>query len=122
MHKLKWNGTDLKTRLQIISVLILLSGISSSALIYLGDLSSPDSAQSYQAADGFVYHAKPEDSKAYIHDLKLYGGKANVFADKFTRWFEGLWHGKSLAFTLAFITISIATLLLIIAKRLSSDL
>jgi hypothetical protein len=32
-----------------------------------------------------------------MYDLELYGGKAAVLADEFTRWFAGLWHGKSLA-------------------------
>jgi hypothetical protein len=37
--------------------------------------------------------------------LELYGGKANVLADELRRWFIGLWHGKSLALTLACIAI-----------------
>lgn len=115
---MKWKNTDLKTRLYLISALILLAGISSSALIYITALSDSGS----ESADGFVYHAKPEDSKTYIHDLKLYGGKANVFADRFVRWFEGLWHGKSLAFTVTGIAVFASSLLLVIAKRLPPEL
>ena len=50
----------------------------------------------------------PEDSKKYLRDLELYGGKANVLMDQFRRWFMGLWHGKSLAYTIAGITIFIS--------------
>lgn len=41
----------------------------------------------------------------YLHDLELYGGKANLLADELMRWFAGLWHGESLAYTIGCITI-----------------
>ena len=47
----------------------------------------------------------PEDSKQYLRSMELYGGKANVLADEFRRWFVGLWQGKSLAFIIACTTI-----------------
>ena len=47
----------------------------------------------------------PDDSKQYLRDLELYGGKANVVADQFRRWFAGLWQTKSLAFIIAGATI-----------------
>jgi hypothetical protein len=50
----------------------------------------------------------PEDSKKYLRDLQLYGGKANVLMDELRRWFVGLWHGKSLAFTIACISIFVS--------------
>ena len=37
--------------------------------------------------------------------MGLYGGKANVLANEFRRWFVGLWCGKSLAFTVGCISI-----------------
>jgi hypothetical protein len=57
-----------------------------------------------------------------MHDLELYGGKANVLANDFMRWFVGLWHGKSLAFTIACITILISFGFVFVANRLSSHL
>ena len=53
-----------------------------------------------------------KESKKFTHDLELYGGKANVIADKFARWFDGLWHGQSLAFTVAVLTVIISSRLL----------
>ncbi len=41
------------------------------------------------------------ESKKYLHDLEVYGGRANVLQDEFRRWFDGLWHGRSLAGTVA---------------------
>ncbi len=59
-----------------------------------------------------VASARPEDplneqltSKKYLHDLEVYGGKANVLAAEFRDWFAGLWYGKNLAFTIAVLTV-----------------
>jgi hypothetical protein len=56
--------------------------------------------------------ARPEDpladqhsSKKYLHDLEVYGGKANVLASEFREWFAGLWYGRNLAFTIAALTL-----------------
>ena len=56
--------------------------------------------------------ARPEDplneqltSKKYLHDLEVYGGKANVLAAEFRDWFAGLWYGRSLAGTIAVLTV-----------------
>jgi len=56
--------------------------------------------------------ARPEDpltdqlnSKKYLHDLEMYGGKANVLASEFREWFAGLWYGRNLAFTIAALTV-----------------
>jgi hypothetical protein len=61
------------------------------------------------------------NSKMYIHDLEVYGGKANVLADEFRRWFDSLWQGKSLASTVACITIFISFGLAFVAYNLPPD-
>jgi hypothetical protein len=99
-----WKTTNLQTRLYLISVIILLIGLSSSIWIYL-TVENSKNFFGYEIAGGNAYLIMPENSKKYIHDLNLYGGKAAVLADEFNRWFVGLWHGKSLAFTVAFITV-----------------
>jgi hypothetical protein len=45
------------------------------------------------------------ESKKYLHDLEMYGGKANVLAAQFRDWFAGLWSGTNLAWTIAALTI-----------------
>jgi len=47
----------------------------------------------------------PMQTKQYVHDLEVYGGKANVLAAQFREWFVGLWEGKNLAYTVAFSTV-----------------
>jgi tetratricopeptide (TPR) repeat protein len=64
----------------------------------------------------------PEDSKKYLRDLELYGGKANVLLDELRRGFMGLWHGKSLAFTVACISIFISFGIFYTANHLPSHL
>lgn len=107
--------TKLKTGLHIITAIVLLAGLGSAVLIYL--TAENESEENY----GYELLA-PGNSKRYIHDLELYGGKANVLADKLTNWFTGLWHGRSLAFTVAFITIFISCWLFVVARQLPSDL
>lgn len=52
--------------------------------------------------DGSTYYLDhPEYTKKYVRDLELYGGKANVLADRFTRWVSSLGEGKNLAYLLA---------------------
>jgi hypothetical protein len=95
-------------RLNLISAIVLLVGLSIAVLIYL--LAGDDSygVLGYEGGNGSVYPINPEDSKQYLRDLELYGGKANVLADQFRRWFGSLWHGRSLAFIVAGTTIIVS--------------
>jgi len=95
---MKWKDRNLQTRLYLIAAIILLVGMGSAILIDLTAENASDSALIHQF----------EQSKRYRHDLELIGGKGNVLADEFYRWFEALWHGRSLAFIVAGITILIA--------------
>ncbi len=100
------------TRLYVITAVILLVGLVSAGLIYL----------TADAPPGGFSGIDPEYSKMYTHDLELYGGKANVLASEFSRWFAGLWHGRSLACTVAFITVFSALGFFLGAKYLNCDL
>jgi hypothetical protein len=115
---MKWRTANLHAFLYLVSGIILLAGLGSSVLIY--ELSGDRSASvlGYEDAGGSVYPILPEDSKQYLRGLELYGGTANVLADELRRWFAGLWHGKSLAFTVAFITILVSAAIFYIARGL----
>jgi len=103
-----WKFPDRHTGLNLISAIILLVGLGGASLIYQRAVNDANRVLGYEARDGSLYPIMPEDSKQYLRDLELYGGKANVLADEFRRWFIGLWHGKSLAFILACTTIFIS--------------
>jgi hypothetical protein len=94
----------LRTRPHLIPAVILLVGLGSAVVIYLTASNDSRDIAGYEEAGGYLYPISPEDSKAYMRNLELFGGKTNVLAREFIRWFDGLWHGKSLAFTVAFIT------------------
>jgi len=104
---------DPRTILRLIGAAILLVGLAGSILIYLTAANEEDAS-----VYGEISGAKPQDTKMYRHELELYGGKANVIAIDFARWFRGLWHGKALAFTVACITVFISYGCFFAAKRM----
>jgi hypothetical protein len=106
-RNMKWK-IDLPICLNIISVIILLVGLGSAVLIYQRAVNDSNSVLGYEEGGGSVYPVRPEDSKMFLRDLELYGGKANVLAYQLRSWFVRLWHGKSLAFTVACITIVVS--------------
>lgn len=117
---MKWKIVDQRTSLYFIGAIILLVGLGSAAFIYQATMNDSSSASGYEVVGGFIYPSGGENSKKYMHDLELYGGKSAVLADEFMRWFAGLWHGTSLAFTVTFITIVISLGFFLAAAKLSS--
>jgi hypothetical protein len=111
--------TRLQARLYLICAIILLVGLGSASLIYLTAGNDSGDVLGYEMVGGEVYQIRPEESKMYKHDLEVYGGKASVLADEFMRWFVGLWHGKSLAITIACISILVSCGFFFVAYRLS---
>jgi hypothetical protein len=99
---------DLHTLLNIISAVVLLVGLGSALWIYRTAENHSSGVLGYEEEGGSVYPIVPEDSKKYLRDLELYGGKANVLMDELRRGFAGLWHGKLLAFTVGCITIFVS--------------
>lgn len=99
---------DPRIRHKLVTFLLLLAGLGSALAIYL----TAGTSEEIGMVEEF------EGSKRYVHDLELYGGKANVIADQFARWFDGLWHGQSLAFTVAFLTVVISVGYFLVATRL----
>ena len=104
-------STDPKKRVELVTATILSVGFGSALLIYL-TAGEPDENPLIDQL---------ENSKAYRRSLELYGGKANLLAADFSRWIDALWHGKSLAFTVAFIAAVIAALYYFFASPLPPD-
>jgi hypothetical protein len=94
--------------LNLISAIILLVGLGGAVFIYQTAANNSNSVLGYEEGGGSVYPITPENSKMFLRDLELYGGKANVLAYQFRSWLVGLWHGKSLAFTVACIAIVVS--------------
>ena len=115
---MKRESADLRESLILISAIILLVGLGSAILIYQTAGDDSDSVLGYEIVGGTAYPIRPEDSRTYIRNLELYGGKAAVVVDDFRRWFGELWHGKALAFTVAGICIFISLVIFFVANRL----
>ena len=122
MDNMNWKVADLRESLILIGAIIMLVGLGSAVLIYQSAGDDSDNVLGYEIIGGSAYPIRPEDSRTYRRDLELYGGKAAVIADDFSRWFVGLWHGKSLAFTVAVISIFISLGFFFAANRLLSRL
>jgi hypothetical protein len=83
-----------RTWLNLLGALILAAGLGSAAWIYQrAETSQP---------------VMLENTKLYSHNLEVIGGKFVVIMDDFSRWFAGLWQGKSLAVMIGGATIIIA--------------
>ena len=82
-------------RLKYITRAILAVGFGAAVWLYFVERARPENPLGYD----------PLETKQYLHDLELYGGKANVLAAELREWFVGLWYGRNLPFTIAVITI-----------------
>jgi hypothetical protein len=83
-----------RSRLRRLAAVILSVGLGSAVAVYFAAGPDSDNPLGYD----------PMQTKSYLHDLELYGGKANVLAAEFREWFTGLWMGRNLAFTIAVLT------------------
>ncbi len=96
----------MKTRLYQIAAIILLIGLVGSVGIYLYAEKNVESSMISQF----------ENSKRYRHDLELTGGKGIVALSNVMKWFEGLWEGEDLAFTIAGLSIFSSLVVFLIAR------
>ncbi len=85
-------------RLRFFAAVILVLGLASGISIYLNAAPPTGDALGYN----------PEESKQYLRAMELYGGKANVLAAELRQWFNSLWHGRRLAYTVASATVLLA--------------
>jgi hypothetical protein len=92
---MKWARRDPQARIRAVTRAILVLGFAAAVVIYLTAQPPPANPLGYD----------PLDTKRYLHDLEVYGGKANVIAAEFRDWFDSLWHGKRLAFTVAALSV-----------------
>ena len=99
---------------------MLVVGFAAGAAIYLF-ADDEQSATSYVIVGDSAYPVDPSSTKAYVRQLERFGGKAAVIFDDFNRWFAGLWQGKALGVTVAWLSVFAAAVLFAIARRLPTD-
>src|SRR5262249_30145314 len=79
---------------------IFILGIGVACVLYVTASPPPDYPLGYD----------PFDSKKYLRELEVYGGKINILAVQFRQWLASLWRGKPLAYTIACLTLIVAAL------------
>ena len=105
----RWLGEDPATRrhrARAGTALILVLGLGTAAILHR------TSAPPAPSPTGF----EPEDSKKYLRQMEMIGGKANVVGAQLTRWFDGLWQGQGLARTIAVLSLASAGLFWVAAR------
>ena len=114
---MKKGAIDLRRWLSVLSVVILVAGLASALMIYRSAGNEPGSVLGYEEGDVSDRVVAPQDSKKYLRDLELYGGKMNVLSTELRQWFSGFWQGESLGLTVAVITIILSFGMLYTASR-----
>jgi len=94
----------IRARRKDIAAAIVLAGLIAALAIYLTAAPPSENPLGYN----------PEDSKEYLRQLEMYGGKANVLAVELRQWFDSLWQGKTLALTVAVLSVLLALGLLVV--------
>ncbi|HVO49446.1 MAG TPA: hypothetical protein VMV60_00440 [Thermoanaerobaculia bacterium] len=79
-------------RVRLVKRLILACGLAGAVVIWIVNAPPPDAGLDL------------ENSKAYLREMEVVGGTANLLASEFRSWFAGLWHGRTLAYTVAVLT------------------
>lgn len=100
------------TRIRQLTALLLAAGLGAALAIYL--------AAAPQSANPLGY--EPMNTKKYLRDLELYGGKVNVLATEFMGWWNDRWQGRNLATTVACLTVLAAGGFWRLATRRARDL
>ena len=80
-------------RRRVIALAIALLGFGSAVVIFLR--APPDEPSEWD----------PMQSKQYLRQLEIIGGKSAVLGAELQQWFSSLWHGEQLAYTVAFLTL-----------------
>jgi hypothetical protein len=120
-HGAELSNSELKKRLRLVSLVILLAGLLGGMLIYryAGDV--PDESLGYRIVDGTVQAYSVRDTKRYRRDLEMFGGKTALMFDDFYHWFTALWQGKALGQTVAWIGLFVSLGLYLFAGTLPDD-
>jgi hypothetical protein len=115
------SNADLKARLRLSCFIILVAGLCGAMLIYLLADDIPDDSLGYVIVNSTVYPLSTRDSKKYRFELERIGGKQALLFDDLDRWFVELWQGRTLAKTVAWISILVSLGIYLLANSLGPD-
>jgi len=99
-------------RIRQLTALLLAAGLGAALAIRLTAVPQAPNPLGYE----------PMNTKKYLRDLELYGGKANVLATEFMGWWNDRWQGRNLATTVACLTVLATGGFWLLATRQARDL
>jgi len=115
------SNTELKRRLRISCLIILVAGLCAGTLIYQLAEEVPDASLGYTVVNGTLYPLSTSDSKKYRRDLQRLGGKAALVFDDFYVWMTQLWEGKRLGITIGWISVLVSLGVYLFARALPEN-
>lgn len=86
-----------RSRKNLVTAAILAAGVLAAAVIY---------ATARPVVEDPL--GDPMESKRFIHDMEVYGGKANLVLNDFREWLVAQFQGRQLAFTVLFLAVLLA--------------
>lgn len=109
---------DLRQRLYLASLIILVVGLCTAATLYVTMDDSEAAEDTYRIIiyNGKSYPIPVDSDRLYLQNLERFGGKAAVLFAQFNRWFISLWRGKALAVTVLWITIIASVVAFVLAR------
>jgi hypothetical protein len=105
-----------RARCNAIGKAVLLAGLGAAVLLYLLAGGGPRDAASLRIDAGNVQQDLTEVSKSYERGLEYYGGKSNVMAYELRLWLEGLFEGRTLAYTVGLASLAVALIFFLLAR------
>ena len=111
---------DPRQCLYLASLLILVIGLCTAAILYVTMDDSEAAEDTYQIVihNGKSYPVPVDSDRLYLQNLERFGGKAAVLFAQFNRWFISLWRGQALAVTALWITIIASVVVFILARSI----
>ena len=89
--------SPLQKRLYLAGTAVLVAALIAAALIYAFAAPPDEAVSRYSAVD-----------PRYQIELQRIGGNAAVLMAQLHQWFDGLWHGAALAYTVAVLGLAVA--------------
>ena len=109
-------------RVKLAGIAILFAGLLAALSVYVATEPNPAAEAGYETVvvDGKPYMVPTHWSKEYMRGLERFGGGAAVMFDRFDRWFAGLWQGRRLATTLAWLSVFLSGAVYLVGRRMAA--
>jgi hypothetical protein len=94
-----WTRENHRTRCLAIARVCVAASLCAAFAIYVAAGQGEPQSSGYLTQGGQVLESASADSKQYLRNMELYGGKANVMAAEARMWLAEMFSGRTLAFT-----------------------